>query len=809
MTFLRADLRYALRALRRAPEFTATGVLTLAAGIGAVTAMFSVVLGVLLRPLPVAEQDRLVLVRKEAPRDRSLRPFPNADIAGFLARSPAVERTAGVQYDGAFPYVVRFGADAFSVMGSMVSAEFFEVLGVRPAAGRLFDGRDAEPDAPPAIVISHGLWQRRFGGDSSVVGQTLSFDSPHTIVGVAPPGFEYPARVEMWFPLQLTPEVTATRDYQPFSIVARLRPGASIDAVRRDAATYVRQVEALEPPGNTRGLRAVVLPFEEAVLGNTRASIKILFAAVAVLLLVAWSNVANLLLMRGSARSGELALRSALGADPADLMRPLLAEAVLLALGGAALALPLAYWAVAALIAVAPSEIPRLDGVRLGPWAPAWVAGLAVLTVLVVGVGPAAWSARLRHEELRLGPREGGRTLGGRRVRSALVVCQVGLALLLTAGAAVLAVSLRRLHGTDMGFAADSVTLVKIGLPDGAYDTHERHLALFDELARRVAAVPGVMGVTPVILRPFTGPGGWDVDFVLQDQDPRAATVNPTLNLEVVAPGYFETLGIPLHRGRRFDRTDRSGSMPVAIVSQRLARRLWDGADPIGRRIKFGGLASDWAWLQVIGVVGDTRYRELEEPPLTIYIPFTHTRNPGMLPTYLAVRSPRGPGAILSEVRAAAREIDAGVLVPESASVSQLRAAPLARPRLMAALAGAFAVLALGLAAVGVYGMVAVLVVQRTHEFGVRMALGAQPTNVRRLVLAQGVGHAAAGILVGLVAWLGASRVLGSVVYDVTPTDPVTLAAAAALLLAAAVAASYLPARRATGLDPALLLRSE
>jgi predicted permease len=693
-------------------------------------------------------------------------------------------------------------------MGSMVSGEFFEVLGVRPAVGRLLDRRDEAPGAAPAIVISHGLWRRRFGGDSSVVGRTLSFDYPHTIVGVAPPGFEYPARVEMWFPLELTPEVTATRKYQPFSIVARLRPGASIDAVRRDAAAYVSEIESIEPPGSTRNLRAVVLPFEDAVLGESRISIEILFLAVIVLLLVAWGNVANLLLMRASARSGELALRSALGAGQADLMRPLLAEAAVLALAGAALAMPLAHWALVALIAVAPPEIPRLDSVSLGPWAPVWGAGLAALSVLVTGVGPALWSAR-RGNDLRLGPREGGTTRAGRRARSALVVGQVGLAVLLAAGAIVLAVSLRRLHGSDMGFAAESVTLVKVGLPAGVYDTRDRHLGVFEELARRVDAAPGVAGATPVILSPFTGPGGWDASFVAEGQGVGAEASNPTLNFETVAPGYFETLGIPLHRGRGFQATDRSGSTPVAIVSQRLARRLWADADPIGRRIKLGGLASDWPWLEVVGVVGDTRYRELEEPPITLYIPFLQTGNPGLRPTYLAIRSHRAAGPILEEVRAAAREVDAGLLVPESASVSQLRAAPLARPRLMASLASVFAVLALGLAAVGVYGMLAVLVVQRAHEFGVRMALGAQPTTVRRLVLAQGAAHAATGIAVGLVVWLAASRVLQNVVYAVAPTDPAALASAAALLLVAAVAASYLPARRATRVDPVQLLRSE
>lgn len=802
------SLGYALRSLRRTPEFTAPAVLMLGASIGAVTAMLSIVIGVLLRPLPIAEQDRVVLIQKQAPRDQSFRAFPYSDVAGLLERSPGIERAAGVQYDGAFPYVVGLGADAFSAMGSLVSGEFFEVLGARPAVGRLFDRRDEVQGANPAIVISYGLWQRRFGGDSSVVGRTLNFDTPQTIIGVAPLGFEYPARVEIWFPLELTPEVTAKRDYQPFSIVARLRPGASLDGLRGDAATYVRDVESVEPAGYTRGLRAVVSPFEDVVLGDSRSSIEVLALAVGVLLLLAWVNIANLLLMRASARAGELALRSALGADAGDLMRPLLAEAALLALGGAALALPLAHSALVALIAVAPPEIPRLDQVGLGAWSAACVALLAALTVLVAGVGPALWSAR-RGGDIRLGPREGGTTVAGQRARSALVVIQISLALLLTAGAALLSVSLRRLNRADMGFAADSVTLVKIGLPVGAYETRDRHLGVFDELARRVVGAPGVAGATPVILSPYTGAGGWDASFVAEGQGAGAELTNPTLNFETIAPGYFETMGIPLLRGRGFETRDNLGTVPVAIVSRRLARRLWGEADPIGRRIKLGSIAAEGPWLEIVGVAGDTRYRELREAPLTFYVPFLQASNPALRPTYLAIRSHRDAAAILGEVRSSAREIDANLLVPESATVSQLRAVPLARPRLTAALAGVFALIALGLAAVGVYGMVAVLVVQRTHEFGVRVALGAPPGDVGRRVLAQGALHAAAGIAVGLGVWLGVSRVLRSVVYGVTLTDPFTLAGSAALLLAAAVAASYLPARRASRIDPVRLLRSE
>jgi predicted permease len=804
-----ADLRYALRALGRTPEFTVTALVTIGVAIGAVTAMFGVVLAVLLRPLPVRDQDRLVLIRKEAPRDRSLRPFPHSDLAGFLQRTRAVEHTAGVQYDGAFPYVVSRAGEAFTLMGSLVSAEFFDVLGVRPAAGRLLDRRDAAADAPAAIVISHEVWQARFGGDPGIVGSTLTFDDPRTIVGVAPPGFEYPGRVEMWFPLQLTPDVVATRDYQPFSMLARLRPGASVDAVRRDASAYVRETEALEPAGHTPGLRSIVLPFEDAVLGETRPSLELLGAAVLVLLLLAWSNVANLLLMRGVARSGEIALRSALGADRGDLIRPLLAEAAVLSLGGALLALPMAEWSIAGLLALAPTEIPRLEAVRLGAWTPAVLAGLALMTMVAVGLGPALWSSRLRGGRVGLVTRDGGAGPAGRRVRSALVVCQVGLALLLTAGAAVLAVSLRRLQQADMGFAADSISLVKIGLPTEVYDNPDRRLAVFDELTHRVRASPGIVGATPVILSPFVGAGGWDASYVAEGQGAMEEKSNPTLNLEVVSPDYFETMGIPLRRGRAFEATDRKDAPRVAIVSERLARRIWGFENPTGKRIKLGGLRSDWPWLDVVGVAGDTRYRWLEEPPLTIYIPYQQTANPALRPTYLAVRSRGEHAGLLPMVRAAAREVDPALLVPESVSISQLRAAPLARPRLLASLAGGFAALALGLAAVGVYGMIATLVVQRTHEFGVRMALGARPGNIRRLVLAQGAAHAVAGIGIGLVAWLAASRLLRGLVFGLTPTEPLTLGAAGVLLLASAGVAAYLPARRATRVSPAVALRSE
>ena len=806
------DLRYAIRTLAKSPGFTLVAVLTLAVGIGATTAMFSVTNGVLLKPLPIEEQQRLVLIYMEAPRDKSLRPFAVRDLTALRERSRVFAGVAGVQYDGAFPYVMQDGDRAFSVMTSMVSGEFFRVLGVRPAAGRLIEPADAAAGAEPVVMISYGLWQREFGGDPRVVGRAIrEGQDARTIVGVAPRGFVYPKGVEVWVPLQLTPEHVTGGHFQPFSIIGRLRAGATLEQAQGEATAFVRERETAYPRGQLLlGQRAVVEPFRDVLIGGLRDSVLILSGAVGLVLVIAGVNVASLLLIRGVTRQRELAVRTALGAGSGRIARQLLVETGVLAAAGGALGIGLAYGAVRGLVAVAPPQLPRLAEVRVDALVLVFAVVVSIASTLLFGVAPAVWTARARaHPTLRGGARGGGYTRGTRFVRQALVVSQVALALVVVAGAGLLTNSLIRLQHVDMGFDATHLTLVKVAVPRPKYAAVSAWLTFFDQLVERLEAPPGT-AATPVVLAPFVGAGGWDATVSAEGQGQAAAVENPTLNLEPIAPNYFQTMSMPLRRGRAFTDRDRAGSLPVAIVSEATVRRLWPGQDAIGKRLKFGlPDTMHEPWLTVVGVVGDTRYRELSVAPASIYIPFRQTDSPGQQPSYVAVRSSGPAGAAIRAVHAAAHELDPTVLVAEGDPFTRFLDAPLARPRFDTLLLSGFSLIALVLAAVGLYGTMAAFVGQRTHEIGVRVAIGAQARDVHQLVLSQGLRLAVIGVAIGALGAVATGRALAGMLYEVSPTDPLTLFAGAMLLLVVATVASAVPARRAKKVDPMVALRYE
>ena len=808
------DLRFALRSLRRSPGFAAVAVVTLALGIGASTAMFSVLSGVLLRPLPVRAEDEVVVLWTEAPaRDSDHVPVFYRDLAAFRERSRTLRQVAGVAYHGSGEQVLVDAGRPVTVSGTWVTGDLFPLLGVRPVHGRTLLPSDDAPGAAPAMVIGHGLWQRQFGGDPAAVGRTLEWNGKRfTVVGVLPRGFAYPEGAEFWVPVLPDFPGTLREDAQPsevmvFDLVGRLRPGAGAAQLREEYASFLRATDAARDP-SMRGTRPVVTPLPERVSGDVRPTLWTAAAAVGLLLLIACANVANLLLIRGSARTQELAVRSALGAGRRRLVRQLLTESAVLALLGGVLGIALAFAAVRALVALAPPGLPRRE--LIGVDARVLLFALAATTVaaLLSGLLPAVLSAAGDLGVwLRGGRRTGASSRGTQALRHGLVVGQVSLAILVVAGAGLLARSLATLRGVEMGFDDERLLVVQTALPPKAFPERPRQVAAQEEVLARVAAIPGVVAAASVPARPFSGEGGWTAMYSGEGQDAGAQGTNPWVNFEVVGPGYFRTLRMPLLRGRAFGEEDREGAPPVAIVSEAVARHTWPGEDPIGKRVKLGPPGAPGEWHTVVGIVGETRYRELTDPRPSLYLPIRQF--PGPVPMGLAVRTTSDPAAVLPQLRHALREVHPQWMLVGGGPLRELMAEPLARPRFGALLLGAFAAITLLLAAVGIYGALAATVRQRTREIGIRLAMGATAGGVRGLVLRQGMRLALAGSAVGIAGALLGGRVLRSMLYGVSPTDPATLAAVAAVILGTAALACWLPARRASRVDPVSALRAE
>ncbi|HEX2190404.1 MAG TPA: ABC transporter permease [Longimicrobiaceae bacterium] len=811
---LRQDLRLAVRTLRGSPGFTAVAALTLAAGIGAGTAMFSVVDGVLLRDLPLPEPERVAVLWTEAPaRDSDHLPVTYRELTDFGGRTRAFRSVAGVAYHGAGEFVLRDAGRPFTVSGTWVTGGFFPVLGVAPLHGRTLLPSDDAPGAARAMVIGHALWRRRFGGDPAAVGRTLEWNGKRfTVVGVLPPGFDYPRGAEFWIPVLPDFPGTLEEGAEPsevmvFDLVGRLRPGATVLDAREDYAAFLRAGDPQRPPA-LRGTRPVVTPLPELVAGDARATIWTVAAAVGLLLLVACVNVANLLLVRGSARAQELAVRAALGAGRGRLVRQLLTESGVLALLGGVLGVAFAWAAVRALVALAPPELPRREMIGVDARVLAFALAATAAAALLAGLFPALLAARGDPGGwLRGGRRTGSAGPGVQALRHGLVVGQVGLAILVVAGAGLLVRSLATLQGVEMGFDTERLLVVQTALPPELLPERAQQVALQEAMVERVAALPGVAAAASLPSRPFSGRGGWSAMYSGEGQAPGEQSTNPWVSFEVVGPGYFRTLEVPLRRGRVFDERDREDAPRVAVVSEAVARHTWPGEDPVGRRIKLGPHDAPGEWHTVVGVVGETRYRELTEPQPSLYLPVRQF--PGPVPMSLAVRTRADPAGVLPQLRRALREVHPELAVVGGGPMRELLAAPLARPRFGTLLLGAFAAVTLLLAAVGIYGVMAAAVRQRTREIGIRLALGATAGEVRGAVLRQGMRLALLGCAVGIAGALLGTRALRSLLYGVSPTDPATFAAVAGLILASAALACWLPARRAARVDPVNALRAE
>jgi predicted permease len=809
---MKMDVVFALRLLRRNVTFSASVVVTLAIGIGAAAAMCGVVNGVLLNPLPIRDQSRVVVLRKEQlVGNEALVPFSVRDLREFASQTRTLESVAGAQYDGAWPAAMRDGDRVLSPNTAVVSGNYLSTLGMRPAVGRMLEDGD-DVVGGDAIAISHSLWQRAFGGDSAVVGRVIrsaGSGKAFRIVGVMPRGFAFPGRAEVWVPtFTVMPGAASNEGQWPYNLVGRMRSGVTAEQVRAELAGYLARKAYV--PGEPRDVRASVRSIESLIVGDVKPVLLALAGAVALLLGLANVNVANLFLVRGIARRREFAVRAAIGAGSWRIGRLVITEALLLsALGGVA-GVGLAAWLLQLLVGLAPAELPRVDDIRIDVAVLLAAGAMVIASALAFSLGPAIAVSRQRdvHNVLRSGTRAGATDVVSRRGRSLLVIAQVALAIVVLVGAGLLGRTLSVLQHLDMGFTTNELSTVELSLPESITSSKARLTAFYDGIAERLSGMPGMSATTVVLVPPFSGRNGWDAFYTTEGQTGADAAANPALDFQAVLPSYFSTMGIPIRQGRGIAATDREATPPVAVVSRSFAERAWPGQDPVGKRFKFGHADAPSPWTTVVGVVDDVRYRELTDPRPVVYIAWAQ-RTDGPPLSFVVVRGSAGHALAARDVARVVREVEPGALVKSVATMRELLTTSLARQKFEAVVLGVFAAVALLLAAVGVYGVIAALVRQRTQEIGIRLALGARSADVGSLILRGGLALAAIGVALGLAASAVASRSLGAQLYGVSPIDPPTMAGAAVVLIVAAAIACWLPARAAMRVDPITALKAE
>jgi predicted permease len=689
---------------------------------------------------------------------------------------------------------------------------FLGLTGATPVLGRALTADDDREGAEPVVVLSHAAWQRIFAGAPAVVGRRLTSRSRgFVVVGVMPPDFEYPRSVEVWTSRWALAGTEPNAEFkatllQDVEIVARLRPKVTLKQAEAELTTMAAELDA-RAPGGLVSFRPVVRRFKDLVVGDIDRALAILFAAVGLLLVIAGANVANLLLMRGEARRREFVVRAALGAGRSQIVRQHVAESLVLTACSAAVALVATTWCLQSVTTLVPDGLPRLASIRVDSSVVAFTSVVALVVATLSGLVPALAASSL---DVATALRAGGRGVRGgmgQHGRRALVVTQVALAVAVVAAASLLARSLQRLETTDMGLAHERLVLAELDVPTEPYGDRERRRQLLDAVLERLRAIPAIDSATPINSEPFSGALGWDLPrFTAEGQTADQVATNPSLNFEAVHPTYFSTMGVSILRGRGFTAADRDGAQRVGIVDDAMASRTWPGQDPIGRRLKFGGLDSRNEWLIVVGVAATTRYRELATPRPTLYVPAEQLM---ITAGRLAIRTAATPGFVAGAVRDAVRTVAPDVRVLRVSPYAEYLRGPLASPRFNALLLGAFATAALLMSSIGLYGVMAASVRQRNAEIGVRLALGATTAAVARLVLGEGLRLALFGAMAGLTLAFIVTRVLRGLLFQIEPLDPVSLFGAAAILVAAAMVATYLPARRATRVDPVEVLRAE
>ena len=813
------DIRYGLRQLRRNPGFTLVAVLTLALGIGANTAIFTVVDAVLLEPLPYKDPQRLVLVRERVPR---ILPEPVAlpapDVVTLERESHSFSAV------GAFQNQQRDltgGGAPERINVARVTANLFPLLGVRPLLGRLFTQQEDEPDRH-VVLLSYNLWQERFGGDKQILGKTVALDrKSHVVVGVMPPDFSFPfpgvngsEPAALWVPMGFTPaELADIGDNFNYSTIARLKPGVTLAEANADVSATAHGIQATVYKGLSGfTLEASASPLKDVIVQRVRPLIAILMGAVTLLLLIACINVAGLLFVRAADREKEMAIRSALGASRFRVVRGLLTESLLLGIGGGACGLLLSVWGLKLVVSLAPIALLHTRPVNLNGQALAFAVMISAATGLAFGLLPALGLSRAN---LSHPLSEGRRTTGGtgrQRTRSVMVIGEIALSLMLLAGAGLLIRSFEQMRDTDPGFMPQRVLTATVALDSTAYSNATLVRSFYQQLIERMASLPTVRAAGAATDLPLES--NWNHLFTVEVHPRQPSGRSPMSDHTVVTGRYFQSLRIPLLRGRFFTPEDRIGTMRVIIVSEGLAKRYWPGEDPIGKRIKWGPSESHSPWMTVVGVVGNVKHGALDSPtqPHT-YEPLAQLNDSAVdkiaRVLHLTVLCTGDPAGLGNLMRHQVQALDPAVPVTTVRTMDAVLASSISPRRFTTLLMSAFAAVALLLASIGLYGLIAYTVRQRTHEIGIRMALGAERKAVVKMVVWQGLKLVLVGVSIGVVGALALTRFLTSLLYGVTPTDPLTFVAVSLILIAVALAACYIPARRAAKVDPMVALRYE
>jgi putative ABC transport system permease protein len=801
---LQRDVRFGLRSLRRSPAFTLVAVLCLALGIGANAALFSVINSVLLRPLPYPEPERLVRVY-ETMADSG--PGGGAAVPNYrdwAAQSTAFEAlTAWVRGS----HNLQLSGEAQRIRTTEATPNLFRMLHARALRGRVFVPGQDEPGRSPVVVISEALWRQRFGGDPSLVGQAIRLDgAPYTVIGIMPASFAFPPlsreATDAWLLYEPQPVLAQSRSAHFLNVAGRLKPGSSLEQASAQLKQIAARIEKAFPR-EQEGRSVLLQPLRESIVGRTRPALMILFSAVFLVLLIACANVANLLLARAAVRQREVAVRLALGAGRSRLVRQFLVESLVLALAGALLGLLLAYWGLTALAPLVKMALPLSGGMPLDGRVFLFLLAVAAFSGIAFGLVPALQASR---GDVRESLAEGaGRTTadgGQRRFRSALVVVEIALSLLLLIVAGLLLRGFLNVSKVNPGLVSQGVLTTHVALPGAGSQNVPR---FYRPMLERVRALPGVRSAAVISMLPVQS-SGTSGSYAVEGRPPVPTPQMPMAEIRLASPGFFRSLGIPLLRGRDFDERDGDGKPSKIIVNDVLARKEFPGQNPLGQRIFYDGYS-----LEIIGVVGDVHQAGLDQAPLAeIYKPYTDTQYADLLSDMSLVEKTSGdPGAMAGDVQRAVHAVDPGVPLYAVLTMDQVISDSLASRRLMLWLLGLFAGIALILSAAGLYGVISYLVAQRTREIGMRMALGAQARDVLRLIMGQGAGLTAAGIVLGLLGALAATRVLENLLYGVSARDPLTFAGIAVLLALVALAATWLPARRAARVDPMVAIRNE